>query len=142
LEEGYANGSLGKVVGFTKNERLPIVRLKSGKKVAVMPHTWILEDNEDQEIISITQIPLRLAWAITVHKSQGMTLETVELSLGKSFEHGMGYVALSRAKSLEGINLLSLNELALRVNPLVIKIDVCLQQLSAAIEKKMQKNKS
>ncbi len=84
----------------------------------------------DKIIAQLTQIPLRLAWAITVHKSQGMTLSAAELDLRKSFLPGMGYVALSRVKSLSGLRLLGFNELALRVNPQITEIDKYLLKLS------------
>ena len=71
----------------------------------------------------LSQIPLRLAWAITVHKSQGMTLDVVEIDLSKAFERGMGYVALSRVKSLDGIKLMGFNETALEVNPKAIDLE-------------------
>jgi len=75
-------------------------------------------------------VPLRLAWAITVHKSQGMTLDAVEMDLSKSFEYGMGYVALSRVRTLAGIKLLGINNIALEVNPKVYEMDKLLEELS------------
>ena len=81
-------------------------------------------------IASVTQIPLRLAWAITVHKSQGMTLDAAEMDLSKSFEYGMGYVALSRLRTLDGIKLLGINETALEVNPEICELDKELEKMS------------
>jgi len=78
----------------------------------------------------IRQLPLRLAWAITVHKSQGMTIDACEIDLRKSFEPGMGYVALSRAPSLKSIRLMGLNDLALRVNEEVVAMDKRFQEAS------------
>ena len=63
-------------------------------------------------------MPLRLAWAITVHKSQGMSLDAAVIDLSRAFEYGQGYVALSRVRELVGLHLLGLNERALRVHPL------------------------
>ena len=74
-------------------------------------------------VAEITQLPLRLAWAITVHKSQGMTLDSAEIDLSKAFTGGMGYVALSRVKSLDSLNINGLNGNALKINPKIIEFD-------------------
>ena len=89
---GYVNGSRGVVVGF--NGGYPVVELRSGKEIAVAMHTWSL--SEDGKIrAEVTRLPLRLAWAITVHKSQGMSLDAAEIDLSRAFTPGMGYVALT-----------------------------------------------
>jgi len=71
-----------------------------------------------------------LAWAITVHKSQGMSLDAAEIDLSKAFAEGMGYVALSRVRTLEGIALKGLNEMALKVNRKITELDGELQSQS------------
>ncbi len=136
FSKGYANGTVGEVVSFNR-DKMPIVKIKSGKKIIADRETWTIEEN-GKVIASVKQVPLRLAWAITVHKSQGMSLDAVEIDLSKSFSFGMGYVALSRACSLEGIKLLGINDLALKVNPLIIKVDKLLQLLSRNTEKKFE----
>jgi ATP-dependent DNA helicase PIF1 len=95
----------------------------------VAPEEW---KYEDQGLItaSIRQVPLRLAWAITIHKSQGMTLDAAEIDLGNTFEPGMGYVALSRVRSLSGLKIMNLNEMALKVHPLVLQYDQILKEHS------------
>ncbi|EKE11074.1 MAG: hypothetical protein ACD_15C00140G0002 [uncultured bacterium] len=128
FERGYVNGTLGKVLGFD-GMGLPVVKTFSGKEIMVIPEKWSIEE-DDVPLASITQMPLRLAWAITVHKSQGMTLDAVEMDLSKAFEYGMGYVALSRARTLEGIKLLGINKAALEVNPEVYEMDKTLEELS------------
>ena len=135
--KGYSNGTLGKVIGFDKEDSYPIVKLYSGREIIVGPGSWMLEENENI-IAEISQIPLRLAWAITVHKSQGMSLDAAEIDLSKSFDFGMGYVALSRLRSLEGLRLLGINNMAFRVNGEVGEIDVEFKKLSkeAAMELK------
>ncbi|MFA6194514.1 MAG: PIF1 family DEAD/DEAH box helicase [Patescibacteria group bacterium] len=124
----YVNGSTGVVVGFDES-RYPIVRLNSGEEVAALPDSWTIDD-EDNILAKITQVPLRLAWAITVHKSQGMTIEAAEIDLSRSFGYGMGYVALSRLTSLDGLYLLGINEMAYKLDPQVFAYDKELLSLS------------
>jgi hypothetical protein len=121
FEQGYVNGTLGHVINFSA-EGFPIVETVSGQKIIAAPVSWIIED-EGAIKAEIVQIPLRLAWAITVHKSQGMSLDSAEIDLGKSFIQGMGYVALSRVRTLSGIKLLGINEMALKVDEDVIELD-------------------
>jgi hypothetical protein len=128
FERGYVNGTLGKVTDFD-HAGMPIVKTVSGKTIIATPEKWLIEDG-DTALATIAQVPLRLAWAITVHKSQGMTLDAVEMDLSKSFEYGMGYVALSRVRTLDGIKLLGINKTALEVDPKVYELDKILEELS------------
>lgn len=121
-EKKYVNGSLGVVAGFDKDTDYPIVELKNGRKVAIAPETWELRDG-DKKRAALSQVPLRLAWAITVHKSQGMTLDAARVDLRKAFVEGMGYVALSRVRSLDTLSLAGINQMALRVSPEALVID-------------------
>ncbi len=111
----YVNGSLGVVIDFDPLTDYPIVEFRNGRVVTMVPDTWELRDG-DKKRASIIQIPLRLAWAITVHKSQGMTLDAAKMDLSKAFVEGMGYVALSRVKNLENLYLAGINRMALRVS--------------------------
>ncbi|MDO8444293.1 MAG: AAA family ATPase, partial [bacterium] len=96
MAKGYVNGTTGRVVGFNDDD-FPVIEIfSSKKKVTAEPEKWKVEDGA-QIVAWIAQIPLRLAWAITVHKSQGMTLEYVEIDLSRAFTYSLGYVALSRA---------------------------------------------
>jgi len=126
----YVNGSLGKVVGFEKLTDYPIVELTNGKEVTIRVESWDLMDG-DKRRASIMQLPLRLAWAITVHKSQGMTLDAARIDLSRAFVEGMGYVALSRVRSLRHLILDGLNGMALRVSPLAKDIDIELRDKSS-----------
>lgn len=121
FEEGYVNGTLGVVIGFSENNS-PIVRTFDGNEITVSKQNWAMKE-DDLELAAISQIPLRLAWAITVHKSQGMSLDAAEIDLSKSFLPGMGYVALSRVRSLSGLRLMGMNQMALLVNPDVAEKD-------------------
>ncbi len=128
-DRSYANGSLGTVVGFEKNTDYPVVELVSGRTITVRPDTWELMDGEKRRA-QLMQLPLRLAWAITVHKSQGMTLDAARIDLSRAFVEGMGYVALSRVRSLKHLILDGLNGMALRVSPLAKEIDAELRAKS------------
>lgn len=117
----YVNGSLGTIKQFSSYGD-PVVLLNSGVSISVGAQSWNIEE-EGKVKAEISQLPLRLAWAITVHKSQGMSLESMEVDLSKSFVKGMGYVALSRVRTLSGIKLLGLNEMALEVDKEILEKD-------------------
>jgi len=134
-ERKYANGSLGTVIDFEPHTEYPIVAFKNGKEVSMVPDTWELRDG-DKKRASITQIPLRLAWAITVHKSQGMTLDAARIDLRRAFVEGMGYVALSRVKNLDSLYLAGINQMALRVSEDAQVIDGMLRTKAAADAKR------
>ncbi len=129
-EKGYINGTLGKVVAFEKKTNSPVVEIFSGGEVTVEREEWFLEDDKGKIKAVVEQIPLKLAWALTIHKSQGMTLDAAEIDLSKTFEIGQGYVALSRIKSVEGLRLMGLNEIALKVDEQVLEIDEEMKRLS------------
>ncbi|MBL8159772.1 AAA family ATPase [Candidatus Saccharibacteria bacterium] len=118
----YSNGTIGTVLDFEELTHFPIVRLLNGKKVSVGLDTWELRDG-DKKRASLSQIPLRLAWAITVHKSQGMTLDAAKIDLRRAFVEGMGYVALSRVRTLQNLSLVGINNMALRVSQDALEID-------------------
>ena len=99
-------------------QKMPVVRLNSGREVIAEPEEWIIEDEAGDVLASYEQVPLCLAWAITIHKSQGMTLDAAEIDLSRTFELGQGYVALSRLKSLAGLQLLGMNDMSLQLDPL------------------------
>lgn len=115
---------------LVSTDRFPIIKLNNGRQVIAEGEEWVVEDENGEILASYTQIPLTLAWAITIHKSQGMTLDAAEIDLSKTFELGQGYVALSRLKSLEGLKLLGMNDLSLRLDPLARGADSRFQVLS------------
>ena len=118
----YANGSQGVVLGFDEESGYPEVKLATGPTVVFGPETWENRDG-DKKRASITQLPLRLAWAMTVHKSQGMTLDRALINLQRAFVPGMGYVALSRVRDLQSLSLIGLNNMALKVSEEALVID-------------------
>ncbi len=133
FDEGYVNGTLGHIVDFS-SLGLPIVQTKRGK-VTVERVMWEVMDG-NKILARITQIPLRLAWAITVHKSQGMSLDAAIIDLSQAFEFGQGYVAISRVRSLAGLFLEGFNERALELHPKVASADNYFRSYSDVARKK------
>ena len=136
-EKGYLNGSLGIVLRYN-DEGYPVIQLNNGYEITAEPEDWRIEDETGKLLVSYVQVPLRLAWAITVHKSQGMTLDSAIMDLSKTFEKGQGYVALSRVKSMEGLQLKGFNTTALQVDGLALKADLRFQELSHETEESVE----
>ena len=138
-EKQYINGTTGVVIDFSKDEKqLPIVKLSNGYVIKVEFEDWAIENDKGKVSAKISQIPLKLAWAITIHKSQGMTLDAAQIDLSKTFEVGQGYVALSRIKNIEGLKLMGFNEKALMVDPLILSIDPRIKQASKKAYEKIE----
>jgi ATP-dependent DNA helicase PIF1 len=107
------NGSQG-IVTRINELKLPVVRYNNGAEFVMTPHVW---QSENIPGIGVSQIPLILAWALTIHKSQGATIDSAEIDVGSSvFECGQTYVALSRVKSLEGLYLTSFDINKIKIN--------------------------
>ncbi|XP_045523547.1 ATP-dependent DNA helicase PIF1 [Pieris brassicae] len=103
VNSGLVNGARGVVVRF--DEGLPVVRFKNKKEYTARTERWYVK-NSNGSLYCRKQVPLNLAWAFSIHKSQGLTLDCVEMSLSKIFEAGQAYVALSRAQSLDTLRVL------------------------------------
>ncbi len=135
FDEGYVNGTLGEVIDFAVNGN-PVVKTKTGRRIEVGQGEWSITDGS-KILAQIKQIPLRLAWAITVHKSQGMSLDAAVIDLSHAFEFGQGYVALSRVRTLEGLFLEGFNERALMLHPEIVRQDVSFRAKSDAAQKRI-----
>lgn len=125
----YVNGTLGVVDSFNMMGN-PMVKTREGMLIEVVSQEWVVEENGSVKA-RIEQLPLRLAWALTVHKSQGVSLDAAVMDLSGAFEYGQGYVALSRVRRLAGLFLLGCNQRALEVHPMILKKD---QEFQAASE--------
>ncbi|MDA0902052.1 MAG: PIF1 family ATP-dependent DNA helicase [Proteobacteria bacterium] len=120
-KDSIINGSLGVIRDFSTKRGYPIVEFQNGKVITIAPEEWLLEkfDQEKNKTIveaGFEQIPLILSWAITIHKSQGMTLDKIQCDLGRVFSEGQIYVALSRVKTLNGLYITDLNLSKIRAN--------------------------
>jgi len=113
LDNHICNGSQGIIIGFSENQR-PIVRFSHGITRTLDPQ---FRQSDEYPCLAVAQIPLCLAWGLTIHKIQGATLDRAEMDIGKSiFECGQTYVALSRIKSLDGLSLSAFNPHNIRAN--------------------------
>ena len=135
----FVNGTLGVVTGWDAGG-YPIVKTHSpstgsghGLRVTAEPMEWQVEE-QGKVKASVAQIPLRLAYAMTVHKSQGMSMDAAIIDLSKAFEYGQGYVALSRVRRLAGVYLTGLNARALEVHPEILEKDKDFRSASDAAQ--------
>jgi len=116
-EAGLVNGSRGVVAGFCPSSHLPMIEFMNGARKLIGQHNWPIED---YEFCARSQIPLRLAWACTVHKAQGCSLDSALVDIGPgNFEYGQAYVALSRVRSLEALFVHDFDPAAFRAHPTV-----------------------
>lgn len=123
FKEGFVNGTRARVVRFS-NAGNPVVLTTDGAEISVQPHSWYTYNDSGNHVVAeVSQYPLRLAWAVTVHKSQGLSLDAALIDLSQAFTPGMGYVALSRVRSLEGLYLRGMNDQALELDQDIAKFD-------------------
>lgn len=130
VKAGICNGSQGVIVGFAEDlivedipcqgfTCVPIVKFNNGIVRRMNAHFW---QSETHPTICVGQIPLMLAWAVTVHKIQGASMQLADIDIGSGiFEYGQTYVALSRIRNLDGLFISSFNPAKVKANPLVIE---------------------
>ncbi|QLQ79934.1 hypothetical protein HG537_0C05830 [Torulaspora globosa] len=119
-------------------KRLPLVRFKtsdmSTRTILVEPESWAIEDENEKPLVSRVQLPLMLAWSLSIHKSQGQTLPKVKVDLQRVFEKGQAYVALSRAVSREGLQVLNFDKTRINAHQKVIDFYSTLVTVEHAIK--------
>ena len=136
IDRGICNGSQGVVIGYgeaatailpedlmrkptSTPQIVPVVRFANGLTMKIAPYP---RQSEEFPCVIVAQLPLCLAWALTIHKIQGATLDMAEMDIGRSiFAEGQSYVALSRVKTLDGLYLSEFNSTKIRANPLVVE---------------------
>lgn len=129
FKRNIINGTLGEITDIDRDDETIYVKIfKTGKTEAIMKHKWEMEEfnvksGKYETIASITQFPLKLAWALTIHKSQGATFDYVNLDLTNTFVENMGYVALSRITSLDGLYLSGYNTISLCIDDTILEKD-------------------
>ena len=117
MENGIRNGSQGTVLDFAGNGGAPTIKFANGIVKTLDLHMW---QSAEYPTIAISQYPLQLAWALTIHKIQGATLDMAQIDIGNGiFEYGQTYVALSRIKSLNGLYLANFNPTRIKAHPKV-----------------------
>jgi len=136
LENGICNGSQGIVVDF--NGKIPVVKFYNGVQMNMDVHYY---QSSEYPTLAIGQIPLTLAWAITIHKSQGATLNMAQIDIGTSvFEYGQSYVALSRVQSLDGLYLNKFNFSKIKANPKVVELYEKMKRVVIVEEEELEDN--
>jgi len=129
MENGICNGSQGVVIDINENGKtvIPVIRFSNGLVRRILPHFW---QSEEYPTLAVSQYPLCLAWALTIHKIQGATLSMAEIDIGRSiFEYGQTYVALSRIQSLDGLYLSDFEPGKIKANPKVIEFYNTIQEI-------------
>lgn len=134
VDRKLVNGSRGVVVKFHEETGFPVVRFLSGKEYLIEPHEWTYKHAKGD--VTYTQVPLKLAWAISQHKSQGMTLDLVEADIGSSiFEYGQTYTTLSRVRTLDGLFITEYDKRKIKCHPLVKKLYAEMVEDSVKLDK-------
>ncbi len=132
----YVNGTTGVVEKFVYG--VPQVRTRSGESIDADYESWTVTEG-DTVRAEVTQVPLRLAWAVTVHKSQGLTLDAAKIDLSKTFVAGQGYVALSRVRTLSGLYLEGISDRVFERNEVVAERDASFRAQSEQVMRRLER---
>ena len=119
LSKGLANGSRGIILYFDEFDK-PVVKFMNGEIRTIEYYLWEIEENNSIQY-SVEQLPLKVAYAISIHKSQGCSIDFAEIDISDIFEYGQSYVALSRVKNLEGLNIINIDYDKIVANPKAIE---------------------
>jgi ATP-dependent DNA helicase PIF1 len=119
LTHGLANGSRGVIMGFDSSSSMPIVRFLNGEERIICMEKWEM-DERNKRVLRAYQIPLRVAFSLSIHKCQGCSLDYAEIDLSDVFEYGQAYVALSRVKTLSGLSIISIDYDCIQADPLAV----------------------
>jgi ATP-dependent DNA helicase PIF1 len=120
-DKSLVNGSRGVVVDFTTEGSLPVVQFHNGVIKAIDWHVWEIKNNKGDTVATRQQIPLNLAWSMTIHKSQGQTIDFLEVDISDVFLPGMAYVCLSRATSTRGLHVMGYSIRKITTDPRVVE---------------------
>ena len=120
VDDGYANGTRGMITGFTQDG--PIMLLKDGSQIIIVPWIYSEDGDESDKGVWVSSIPLKLAYALTIHKSQSSTLDAATIDIGPSiFLCGQAYTALSRVRDLKSVRVINVSKKSFKAHPDVIE---------------------
>jgi ATP-dependent exoDNAse (exonuclease V) alpha subunit len=142
FSKNLVNGTLGEITDLSKiNDGIVKFKVfKTKEEIAVGRNKWEIQEyslfsQKDEAVASVSQFPFRLAWGLTVHKSQGAGFDYASIDLSDTFVENMGYVALSRVSSIDGLHLSGINDIALSIDPYIVEKDQEFKKESEANEK-------
>jgi ATP-dependent DNA helicase PIF1 len=118
MPNGLVNGSRGVILSFIDD--FPLVKFLNGMEILITPELWEIKEN-DKVIMYMEQIPLKVAYALSIHRGQGCSLDYVQVDLSNIFEYGQSYVALSRVKNLSGLSIIDIIYEKIRAHPIAVE---------------------